>query len=139
MKVTARDLSKNQTTAGQVVLSWLAVFVWAALIYYFSAMPGADGDFASWEKMIRIPAHAGEFGILGFLVWRALRQHRLREPWAIATAAVLSLLAAVTDEYHQSLVPHREASVWDVAVDFMGIAAMVAASYYLKKTRLEKD
>lgn len=102
-------------------------------------MPGADGDGAAWKKMIRIPAHAGEFGILGFLLWRALRQHRLRDPWAIATAAVLSLIAAVADEYHQSLVPLREASIWDVAVDLIGIAAMVAASYYLKKTRLEKD
>lgn len=89
--------------------------------------------------MIRIPAHAGEFGILSFLVWRALRQHRLGEPWAIATAATVSLLGAIADEYHQSLVPRREASFWDVAADAVGIAVMVIAAMYLRRTRLERE
>jgi len=74
---------------------------------------------------IRKAAHLFEYGLLGLLLWRALRQTSLgatgKTPWKAAVAAlVLSAAYAATDEFHQSFVPTRTASVRDVMIDTSG-------------------
>jgi VanZ family protein len=59
------------------------------------------------------------------MLWRALRQTGLggsgKTPWKPAVAAlVLSAAYATTDEFHQSFVPTRTASVRDVMIDTSG-------------------
>ena len=74
---------------------------------------------------IRKAGHLSEYGVLGLMLWRALRQTRLgasgKTPWKTAVAAlVLSVAYAATDEFHQSFVPTRTASVRDVMIDTSG-------------------
>lgn len=62
-----------------------------------------------------------EFGILTLLLWRAIRQHRHTDRLALTAAAAAALLYAFADEYHQSFVSGRTATVRDVGFDFAGI------------------
>ena len=71
---------------------------------------------------VRKTAHFVEYALLAFLAARAfttsssdsLRKHWLR--WSLILIAAYALL----DEYHQSFVPTRTASIYDSAVDFLG-------------------
>jgi len=85
----------------------------------------SPGAVENAHCFIRKAGHLSEYGVLGLLLWRALRQTRLgasgKTPWKTAvTALVLSAAYAATDEFHQSFVPTRMASVRDVMIDTSG-------------------
>ena len=78
-------------------------------------------------------AHLVLYGVLAtvvqmnFWAWTNAGMYRLR--WALLAAALASLYG-VTDEYHQSLVPGRVASIIDIGVNATG-AAFTAAGFWL--------
>jgi VanZ family protein len=61
-------------------------------------------------------AHFTEYAILGFLAARAFRT----SPRWFLISAVLVVVYALIDEYHQSFVPSRTASVYDSFIDMAG-------------------
>ncbi|MFC2099416.1 VanZ family protein [Candidatus Bipolaricaulota bacterium] len=72
--------------------------------------PGADKLF-----------HAAEFAVFALLAWKAFRRR-------LAPALLATLLFAALDEFHQSFVPTRDASVLDGLADAVGaVLALVVA------------
>ena len=70
----------------------------------------------------RKAAHFTEYAILAFLAARAFRtspRPALANRWFIAALALIVAYALV-DEYHQSFVPSRTASIYDSMVDIAG-------------------
>lgn len=110
--------------AGGYLLLWLAVAVWAAMIFYFSNQPSLSSGLA-WDYILRKIAHMAEFVALMLLLRGAIRQHGVREGRALAAATALAFIYAVSDEYHQSFVSGRTASARDVGFDLAGILAAV--------------
>jgi VanZ family protein len=97
-------------------LLWLPPILWASLIFYLSSIPQLEVTSEPvWNFLTRKLAHIGEYAILGFLVSRALNW---RHP---QLALVLSFLYAVSDEWHQTLVPTRTGKVADLVFDLFGI------------------
>jgi VanZ family protein len=70
---------------------------------------------------IRKMAHVTEFGIFSISVFHGIRGGRSgwRFRWAVATLVIAVAFAGI-DEWHQSLVPLREARARDVAIDALG-------------------
>jgi VanZ family protein len=117
-----------------LVAVWLPFALWMALIYAISAQPEAPGpgDKGSLLRdLFNYSAHACSFALLALLARRAMRsgtpwlpRWMARHPgWA---ACIWSALYAISDEYHQSFVPGRTASIWDLGVDLAGILGMLA-------------
>ncbi len=75
---------------------------------------------AQAHLLLRKAAHVIEYAILSGLLFRALRGLIGGFWWRAAVALVPTLTFAATDEYHQSFVPSRTASLGDVCVDFGG-------------------
>jgi len=70
---------------------------------------------------VRKSAHFLEYAIFGLLLFRAIRGDRGGWSWRWALGAiVIAGLYAMTDEWHQSFVPTRTPSVWDVLIDTTG-------------------
>ena len=71
-------------------------------------------------------AHFGEYAVLGFLAARAFRgSPRLHNRWFLVSL-VLIIAYALVDEYHQSYVPSRSASIYDSLIDMAGgLAALL--------------
>lgn len=70
--------------------------------------------------------HIGMFGALGITIWFALGLNtRLLDRERTWYAIGISTAYGVLDEYHQSFVPGRDASVLDVVADFAGAALAV--------------
>lgn len=103
-----------------------------AVIFWFSSQPSSDlPNFGLVDRVIKKTGHVFEFAVLSFWVWYALefRSERVRLAWLIA------FLYAITDEIHQSYVPGRNPSVWDVIV-FDNAGAWI--SLWIAQRRLEK-
>ena len=105
--------------------AWLPVVLWAGVIFTISSVPSLDSGLGVWDTVLRKTAHAGEYAILGALLYRAVR----REPAAI----VLGSLYAVTDEVHQSFVSGRHGSPLDWLIDTAGVIAGVAVMSRLSR------
>ena len=70
-------------------------------------------------------AHFTEYAILGFLAARAFRPF----PRWFLISLVLVVVYALLDEYHQSFVPSRTASLFDSLIDMLGgITALIFLS-----------
>lgn len=97
---------------------WGLVAAWMALIFGVSArpLPPYVATLPDWST------HAGAFAVLAVLACRAFAG-RLGAPLRSGDAlrvVVLCVAYGVTDEFHQSFVPGREATAWDVAKDAVG-------------------
>jgi VanZ family protein len=124
---------------------WLPVLVWMWLIFTASgdraSFPRSSriiGPFVHWlfprlsehgvhnaVVFVRKCAHLSEYAVLAWLLWRALRKPVRKDirPWRWSQAlwaALGVMLYAATDEFHQSFVPSRQASVADVLLDTSG-------------------
>ncbi|HEX3249234.1 MAG TPA: VanZ family protein [Pyrinomonadaceae bacterium] len=80
---------------------------------------------ATIHFITRKVAHFTEYAILGFLAARAFRPY---QRWFLISA-VLIVVYALLDEYHQSFVPSRTASIFDSLIDVAGgISALIFIS-----------
>ena len=94
-----------------------------AVIFFLSAQESVGPDIGNWARVI---AHFTQYAALAALWAWALAPALGRQ--ALLAAAAISLLYAISDEYHQSFVPGRDADPLDVLVDACGIAvALVLA------------
>ena len=91
-------------------------------ILYF-LFPGiSSDDVALMHGLIRKAAHVTEYFILGLLLFRAFRGACLQMwqlSWTIA-AIVVVVVYALSDEFHQSFIGTRTASLFDAFIDSMG-------------------
>jgi len=81
-------------------------------------------------------AHAPVFAALAFCWLRALSGALEIPGSAYGAAALATSVCAVLDEWHQSFVPGRHASVGDLLLDVAGIGAMLVI---VRVTRLRAD
>ena len=76
-------------------------------------------------------AHLTEYAILGFLAARAFRTSPhpvIRRRWFLISLGLI-VVYALLDEYHQSFVPTRSASIFDSFIDMTGgLIALVIVS-----------
>lgn len=91
-----------------------------------------------WDLAGRKIAHMVEYATLVFLVWNALMNSfwEMSGPrynrYLLMIAAIFSFLYAVGDEYHQTFIFGRVGTPNDVAIDSMGVIAMVLLINYGK-------
>jgi len=72
--------------------------------------------------IVRKAGHLTEYAILALLAARAFRtssRELLRSGWFWASL-VLVIVYSLTDEFHQSFVPSRTASIYDSMIDSLG-------------------
>jgi len=100
---------------------WVPVLAWAGLIFYLSSIPDLKTSL-EYDFVLRKIAHAAEYFILTFLLYRAFKgQLKMGTLLLIIYPATLSFLYAASDEFHQSFVIGRTCSFGDVLIDTIGI------------------
>jgi VanZ family protein len=85
--------------------------------------------------LIRKLAHLSEYGVLGLLWFRALVHGRKTALFGAAGSLLICVAWAALDEWHQSFVPSRTASVVDVAIDLSGALVVLIGMVVLKRIR----
>ena len=118
-----------RSTRANLALALLVAYM--ALIYYLSsgAPPRAAGLAPDYVL------HGFEFGLLCALALRAIRARgvSLRAAWLAAFALTVSY--GFTDEFHQSFVPGRDASLGDLLWDAIGGLVMGAGTLMWSRLR----
>jgi len=110
---------------GHAAWRWLAVILWMVGIFALSATPSLASPLDPFHDFVlRKVAHMGEYAVLTALLFGALRMHLARKSQALLLGALLAILYAVSDEWHQTFVPGREGTLRDVAIDALGVAAV---------------
>ena len=141
-------------------ISWLLVLVWMGIIFFLSAQSGPESgalssnlteqmvallkqfnldigvQLGSFESILRTNAHFIAYFILGILVFNALRRDD-EAPYhkSFVRAFVISVLYAVSDEFHQYFVPERAAELKDVLVDSAGALSGILIFFLILKVR----
>jgi len=83
------------------------------IIFSFSSQPSSDLPNFNWaDEIVKKGGHIVGYAMLALSYWYALRMQS-GQRWL---AWLLSVLYALTDELHQSFVPGRYASIWDVLI-----------------------
>ena len=149
--------------ARELLTRWLPLLVWMALIFSGSSdvLSGAHTSrffvpFMHWlfgnrlsadqidmaHLLFRKCGHLSEYAVLCILFWRATsapfflpaepRSTSVRNHFMVSV--LLSALYAASDEFHQSFVPSRTASIHDVVIDAAGAA--LGLGLYLLLARL---
>lgn len=106
---------------------------WMAVIFYLSAQPslGLPGLFEGQDKVM----HFVTYGVLAFLVARGIGPVQGEFSWRRVFAAVAFAVAyGISDEFHQSFVPGRSPSVFDLVADGLGALAGAWFARRLGKT-----
>ncbi len=104
-------------------------------IIHFLAPGLSDGDVDFVHAVIRKLAHVVEYFILGFLLFRAFRgPSGVWWGWRwFSLALIVVVVWAISDEFHQSLVPARTASALDVGIDTLGgIIGQIANGLWIR-------
>ena len=96
------------------------------LEWLFGEMP--DSRYALIQFLVRKMAHVTVYAVLSLLWFRARRGPRSgwQPSWALL-ALLVSVLVAVGDEFHQSFIPSRTGTPWDVLLDSFGAFLVLAA------------
>lgn len=117
------------TNAKSAASKWLPAVLWAAVIFILSSIPQISvSEFFLWDFVLKKIAHVTEYAVLFFLLFRATQKNYI-------LSFALTLVYAVSDEYHQSLVPGRTAALYDLGFDLSG--ANICA-YIIWKLRLDQ-
>lgn len=113
------------------VSTWGPVLVWAAIIFLFSSRPTMTTTEIVWHDfLIKKSAHIIEYAIFMTLWLRALTRSGYSFAKSIKIAFPIVVLYALSDEYHQSLVPGRGPHLRDVGFDTIGAASAIYAIWF---------
>ncbi|HHX62265.1 MAG TPA: VanZ family protein [Epulopiscium sp.] len=134
-------ITPNGTTKLKTIFPWLLVILWMAVIFYLSHQPATQSshlssgvaelimnilekitpsgmiDFELFHHFVRKNAHFFAYLILGILVVNAIKKDK---GISIPAAALICILYAASDEFHQTFIPGRAGQLMDVLIDSSG-------------------
>ena len=141
------------TDRHRVLKTWIAAILWLIVIFLESSNLGSSNNtsrilypllhflfgmdhahFQHWHFYIRKGGHVFGYGLLSILLFRAWRETLPsieNSKWTLrwATIAVVgTAIVASLDEWHQSYLPSRTGTPWDVLLD---TCAAIAAQILL--------
>ncbi|GIW13537.1 MAG: hypothetical protein KatS3mg062_0976 [Tepidiforma sp.] len=103
----------------------IALLAWAALIFTLSSFPNPPGPRVTEPRAVA--AHVVIYAVFGFLALHVIARWRSGlSRKALLAAWLLAVLYGISDEVHQSFVPNRHATVFDVLADAFGAALGVS-------------
>ena len=127
---------------GRKDLALALTLAWMGMIFYLSHQPASQSSelsgtfvemlfiFMSFMPVsideeavhffIRKSAHFSAYFILGILVLHTLKLFFTLRYSVILLAFIISLMYAITDEFHQTFIPGRSGELRDVLVDSAG-------------------
>ncbi len=135
-----------------------AVLLWMVLIFFLSHQDGnrssetsewvlhlfmalglTESRIESWNLgfWVRKTAHFTEYLILTLILFKWL-SGKMKGKSALFISWITAVLYACTDELHQSFIPFRTATPFDVGVDALGGMLAVAIIFFFRNKSLRQ-
>jgi VanZ family protein len=122
----ANSEEKNWRAA---VFFWFLTAGYMAAIFILSSFKGPD--LPPLPVNIDKVVHTGVYIPLAFLFYLSLKKSGMRK-YVFAVAFLSACMYGISDEFHQSFVPGRDAAVGDVIADFFGALIGCIGASFLK-------
>jgi VanZ family protein len=116
---------KNWPDLFGLYLPWL---VWLMIIFLLSSIPDLRiTNLSVYDLITRKIGHFLVFGALFLLSYRILVREKSNRPYLGAIS--WAIIYAISDEFHQSFVPTRTASLVDLLIDSAGVIVFALLVY----------
>ena len=104
-------------------VTFLALY--CSFIFWLSSKPSLPAPmlFPHQDKIY----HMGAYFIMAVLAWRFFKDYLTKQNIIIISSLIFCSVYGISDEWHQSFVPGRDASVLDWVADTIG--AVIALSF----------
>jgi VanZ family protein len=110
----------------------VALVCWMGMIFVLSSSQFASqmsyDNTVNWFGMlnyvVRKCAHVAEYAVLAWFWFRSIRAPGERVGRSVVVACGLTLIYAMSDEWHQSFIPERSGAWSDVLLDGVGAVGM---------------
>lgn len=124
------------TRAKRYIFFWFPTLAWMAVIYFLSSFHKMQASPVGWQDFIvRKTAHFIEYLVLCILINRSLKNtSSLSLVKRLVLALALTVLYAISDEYHQTFVNGRTGKIFDIGIDTLG--AFFGLIFYWKLVKL---
>lgn len=119
MKIFKKDLS-----AIKIITAYIPPVLWALLIYAFSSQTSLPGfEQSAYDFILKKISHVSVYFVLYLLVFRSVNQtiNQKHKRLVLLLPIFICLIYASSDEFHQSLVPGRYATIRDIGYDMLGV------------------
>lgn len=124
-----------------MIKRFLPALIWMGLIFLGSTLPGASVSGSGVvDFLAHKTVHIFEFSVLGVLLVRGVGGFKggKEKTWVtVVFVLLICFFFGLSDEYHQSLVPGREARLCDALVDLLGSGVGILVLWKLPQ-RLQK-
>ncbi len=111
---------------------WAAPIAWMGVLFYLSSrVDYPDLTPPGWPNIQDVVAHLVVYTVLALLWERALRGAGVRR--AALWACAITVLYGLSDEFHQSFVPGRTATLFDVATDAVGAGLALGIAAWARR------
>lgn len=111
---------------------WLPLLLWMGAIFTLSHQPSDTiPQFGVWDLLFKKGAHFGAYALLALLALRVTAVGK--RPFThhpLLFAFLITLLYAISDEFHQTFVPGRHGRFADVLIDAAGGATALLMLHF---------
>jgi VanZ family protein len=114
-------------------IRWAALLAWMGLIFFLSAQSQLPNLTPSAPGIEETGGHLFVYFVLALLLRCALAGAGVHHAtwWALALCA----LYGISDEFHQSFVPHRDPAIGDWVNDVLGASAALLLTWLRARLR----
>lgn len=124
------------TARWRIAWAWALPVAFAGLLFLLSSQSRLSSpDVRGLDKV----EHFAAFGVLAWLLARALSRSGVGRTRAAVLAALISTLYGGTDELHQRYTPGRSSDWADLAADGLGASAAAALWAQTRRRRADRS
>ena len=134
MRLLAIFLQQTLCNMSKFLRCWFPALFWMGFIFTLSSRHSVE---VSSEYIVNFlifkTLHVIEYATLYLLLFRgfyAYRDKKVPFELILMKTAIWALLYAASDEFHQTLTPHRDGNPRDVLIDSIGIFLMYSYIKY---------
>ena len=109
------------------MIRWLPAIAWMAFIFAMSSREQFPATPGISSSLLAVIAHLVLYGTLALLILLAVSRDERPMRSTLVMVVALTALYGLSDEFHQSFVPGRHPSAFDLVVNTIGATLAVLA------------
>ena len=121
------------------IIRWIPAVIMMVLIFIASGTPGDEvPKFGTFDLLVKKGGHMTGYALLAIACFFAMYSDTKNVIRSAIISLCISIVYAVSDEYHQSFTPDRFPSAVDVGIDAAGALAGTGIATFITRIRLQR-
>ena len=123
----------------ELIKRWGPAILVMGLIFIASNTSGSDiPKFGIFDLLVKKGGHMLGYALLAASFFHGLDNGKRTQRFSLIFAALMAILYAVSDEFHQSFTPGRSPAVIDVCIDTIGSIIGISVTCLFRRRFLNR-